>query len=56
MQNLTFRYAKRLNKQLKTTGHCFQGRCSSGLIDTDENLHEVLKYIHFNSVNANMHA
>lgn len=54
MQNLTFRYAKRLNKKCNTTGHRFQGRYFSGLIDTDEYLHEVLKYIHLNPVKAKM--
>jgi len=54
MQNLVFRYAKRLNKKFQTTGHRFQGRYFSGIIEDDSYLLEVLKYIHLNPVRANI--
>lgn len=54
MQNLAFRYSRKLNKKFKTTGHRFQGRYYSGIIDTDAYLHEAIKYIHLNPVRANM--
>jgi len=54
MQNLTFRFSRRLNRKFRTTGHRFQGRYYAGLIEADTHLNEVLKYIHLNPVRANM--
>lgn len=54
MHNLTFRYAKYLNKKFGANGHQFQGRYFSGFIGSDEYLLEALKYVHLNPVKANM--
>ncbi len=52
MQNLAFRYTRRINKQKKRTGHLFQGRYKAILVDEDSYLLELVRYIHLNPVRA----
>lgn len=54
IQNLSFRYTRWINKREKRTGHLFQGRYKAILIDTDNYLLELIRYIHLNPVRSNM--
>jgi REP element-mobilizing transposase RayT len=54
MQNLTFRYTRWVNWRLKRSGHLFQGRYKSVLVDADSYLLELAAYIHVNPVRASM--
>lgn len=54
MQNLSFRYTRWINSRLKRTGHLFQGRFKSVLVDADSYLLELIAYIHLNPVRAGM--
>jgi REP element-mobilizing transposase RayT len=54
MQNLTFRYTRWVNWRLKRSGHLFQGRYKSVLVDADSYLLELIAYIHLNPVRASM--
>jgi len=54
MQSITSIYAKRLNKRCNATGHQFQSRYFSSIIECDYHLLTVLKYIHMNPVRAKM--
>lgn len=54
MQCITSLYARKLNKRCKTKGHRFQGRYYSSIVDTDNHLLTVLKYIHLNPGKAKM--
>jgi REP element-mobilizing transposase RayT len=54
MQNLTFRYTRWINWRLKRSGHLFQGRYKSVLVDADSYLLELGAYIHLNPVRASM--
>jgi putative transposase len=54
MQNLTFRYTRWVNWRLKRSGHLFQGRYKSVLVDEDSYLLELCAYIHLNPVRASM--
>jgi len=54
MQNLTFRYTRWVNWRLKRSGHLFQGRYKSVLVDEDTYLLELCAYIHLNPVRASM--
>lgn len=54
MHNAAFRFAQYLNIRTQTVGHQFQGRFKSILVDEDEYLLHLLKYIHMNPVKANM--
>jgi putative transposase len=54
MQNLTFRYTRWINWRLKRSGHLFQGRYKSVLVDEDTYLLELCAYIHLNPVRASM--
>lgn len=54
MQNLTFRYTRWENWRLNRSGHLFQGRYKSVLIDADSYLLELTAYIHLNPVRAAM--
>jgi putative transposase len=56
MQNLTFRYTRWVNWRLKRSGHLFQGRYKSVLVDADSYLLELGAYIHLNPVRASMTA
>ncbi len=52
MQNLSFRYTRYFNKQHKRQGPLFHGRYKAILIDQDEYLNDLVRYIHNNPVRA----
>ncbi len=52
MQNVCFRYTRFINARQKRMGHLFQGRYKSILIDRDNYLAELIRYIHCNPVRA----
>lgn len=54
MQNLSFRYTRWANWRQGKSGHLFQGRYKAVLIDADEYLLELVRYIHLNPVRAAM--
>ncbi len=54
MQNLSFRYTRWINKHQKRMCHLFQGRFKAILIDADEHLLELIRYIHLNPVRAGL--
>jgi REP element-mobilizing transposase RayT len=52
VQNLAFRYAQRINRFRKEVGHVFQGRFKSILVNKENYLAELVRYIHLNPVRA----
>ncbi len=52
IQNLSFRHASYINKKLSRKGHLFQGRYKAILVDAENYLHELVRYIHLNPVRA----
>ena len=54
MQNLSFRYTRWINKKQARTGHLFQGRYKSILVDADSYVLELVRYLHLNPVRAGM--
>jgi len=52
MQNIAFRYTRQINKQKKRIGHLFQGRYKAILVDENNYLLELVRYIHLNPVRA----
>lgn len=54
MLRIASRYARTVQARLHTTGHLFQRRYHSVLIDADEYLLELLRYIHLNPVRAHL--
>jgi REP-associated tyrosine transposase len=52
IQNLSFRHARYINKKLSRKGHLFQGRYKAILVDAENYLHELVRYIHLNPVRA----
>ncbi|MCG8333085.1 MAG: transposase, partial [Proteobacteria bacterium] len=54
IQNLSFRYTRWINKREKRTGHLFQGRYKAILLDTDNYLIELIRYIHSNPVRSGL--
>jgi REP element-mobilizing transposase RayT len=48
------RYARTVQKHLRTTGHLFEKQYHPILVDADEYLLELLRYIHLNPVRARM--
>jgi putative transposase len=52
MQNISFRYARWFNKKNSKIGHLFQGRYKSILIQDEQYLLELCRYIHRNPVKA----
>ena len=48
------RYARSVQAQLQTTGHLFEKRYHAVLVDADEYLLTLLRYIHLNPVRANL--
>ena len=52
MHNLNFRYTAYLNRRMKTSGHIFQGRYKAILVEADNYLLELIRYIHNNPVVA----
>lgn len=54
MQNLSFRYTRWVNSREGKSGHLFQGRYKAILVDSDNYLLELIRYIHLNPVRAGM--
>lgn len=54
MQNLSFRYTRWINTQQARSGHVFQGRYKAILVDADEYLLQLIRYIHLNPVRAGL--
>jgi REP element-mobilizing transposase RayT len=54
MQNITFRYTRWINWRQQRSGHLFQGRYKAVLVDENEYLLELIRYIHLNPVRAGM--
>lgn len=52
MQNITFRYTRWSNWKREKSGHLFQGRYKAVLVDADEYLLELVRYLHLNPVRA----
>ena len=54
MQNLSFRYTRWANWRQKRSGHLFQGRYRALLVDADEYLLTLTRYIHLNPLRCGM--
>ena len=54
MLRIASRYARTVQARLKTTGHLFERRYHATLVDADDYLLELLRYIHLNPVRAGM--
>jgi len=54
VQNLAFRYTRAFNRRARRTGHLFQGRFRSVLVDGNAYLLELVRYIHLNPVRAGL--
>lgn len=54
MQNLSFRYTRWVNKTHQRVGHLFQGRYKAILIDRNNYLLELVRYVHLNPVRAKL--
>jgi len=54
IQNLSFRYTRWINRKNNLTGHLFQGRYKAILIDAENYLLELVRYIHLNPVIAKL--
>jgi putative transposase len=54
IQNIAFRYAKRINKKFTRTGHLFHGRFYASHISDEKYILAVLRYIHMNPIKAGM--
>jgi hypothetical protein len=54
VQNFAFRYAQRINRIRKEIGHVFQGRFKSVLVNEDNYLTKLVRYIHLNPVRAGL--
>ena len=54
MLRIAGRYARTIQRGLRTTGHLFEKRYHPVLVDADSYLLELLRYIHLNPVRAHM--
>lgn len=54
VQRVAGRYARRLQRRLPTTGHLFEGRYRAVLVDADEQLLRLTRYIHLNPLRAGL--
>ncbi|HMN44989.1 MAG TPA: transposase [Povalibacter sp.] len=54
MLRIAGRYARAIQRQLHTTGHLFEKRYHPVIVDADEYLLELLRYIHLNPLRARM--
>lgn len=54
MQNISFRYASWINHRHNRVGHLFQARFKAILIDSDNYLKILVRYIHLNPVRAEL--
>jgi len=54
MLRIASRYARQVQRRFRTTGHLFERRYHAVLVDADEYLLTLLRYIHLNPVDARM--
>lgn len=54
LQNVSFRYTRYINRRKRRIGHLFQGRYKAILIDADNYLLELVRYIHNNPIRAGL--
>jgi REP element-mobilizing transposase RayT len=54
LQNLAFRYTQAVNRKRGRVGHLFQGRYKALLVDQDQYLLELVRYVHLNPVRARL--
>ena len=54
MQRIGTRFARTMQKRMRTTGHLFERRYHALLVDVDSYFLELLRYIHLNPVRARM--
>lgn len=54
MQRIAMRYSRYRHKRLDTTGHLFERRYRAKLVDVDEYLLTLIRYIHLNPVKAHL--
>ncbi len=52
IQNISFRFSRHINSTQDRTGHLFQGRYKAILVDADNYLLQLVRYIHNNPVRA----
>jgi len=52
MQRVGTRFARAIQRELRTTGHLFENRYHALLVDVDSYFLELLRYIHLNPVRA----
>ena len=52
MQNISFRYTRWINQRQKRMGHLFQGRYKALLVDQENYLLALIRYIHLNPIRA----
>jgi putative transposase len=54
IKRIAGRYARTVQRRFQTTGHLFERRYHAVLVDADEYLLELLRYVHLNPVRAGM--
>ena len=54
MRSFSVSYIKSFNKVYRQVGHLFQGNFEARLVESDEYLAHLIRYIHFNPVSANL--
>jgi len=54
VQNLSFRYTRRVHRRPRTVGHLFQGCYKAILVDADAYLLTLVRYVHLNPVRAGL--
>ncbi len=54
IQRIASQYARQVQKRFSTTGHLFERRYHAVIVDADEYLLELVRYIHLNPVRATM--
>lgn len=54
MRSINTRYAQYFNRKYNRTGHVFQDRFKSEVIENDVHLFEVIRYVHNNPLKANI--
>lgn len=54
IRRIAGRYARTVQRRFQTTGHLFERRYHAVLVDADEYLLELLRYVHLNPVRARM--
>ncbi|MCX6121042.1 MAG: transposase [Ignavibacteriales bacterium] len=54
IQSAMTSYVQAINKKYDTSGSLFQGKAKSKLIDSDENVLQVIRYVHLNPVSAKL--